>query len=108
MRWFACAMSTRGSFCGETSGVHDRNPKRRCGRWSKRSSAGPDMARFLFLSWNGAGNQPPAVGIAQALAKRGHAVTFAGYENQRGYFTTRGFRFVLLERASAAWRDEPL
>lgn len=31
------------------------------------------MARFLFLSWNGAGNQPPAVGMAQALKKRGHA-----------------------------------
>jgi len=65
------------------------------------------MARFLFVSWNGAGNQPPAVGIAQALKKRGHAVMFAGYENQRNYFTGRGFHFVLLERSAAAWRDEP-
>lgn len=65
------------------------------------------MAGYLILSWNGAGNQPPAVGIAQALKKRGHKVTFAGYENQRRYFTARGFRFVLLERSSAAWRDEP-
>ncbi len=65
------------------------------------------MARFLFLSWNGAGNQPPAVGVAQALRKRGHDVTFAGYENQRNYFASRGFRFVLLERSAAVWRDEP-
>lgn len=65
------------------------------------------MARFLFLSWNGAGNQPPAIGIAQSLRTRGHEVTFAGYENQRSTFAARGFRFVLLERSSAAWRDEP-
>jgi UDP:flavonoid glycosyltransferase YjiC (YdhE family) len=65
------------------------------------------MARFLILSWNGAGNQPPAIGIAQALRQRGHEVIFAGYENQRVYFLSRGFRFVLLERSSAAWQDEP-
>ncbi len=65
------------------------------------------MARYLFVSWSGAGNQPPAVGIAQALQRRGHQVTFAGYEGQRRYFTTRGFRFVLLQRSSASWRDEP-
>ena len=64
------------------------------------------MARFLILSWSGAGNQPPAIGIAQALRQRGHEVTFAGYENQRSYFLARGFRFVLLERSSALWRDE--
>lgn len=64
------------------------------------------MARFLFLTWNGAGNQPPAVAIAQALKSRGHKVTFAGYENQRSYFTERDFRFVLLERSAAKWRDE--
>jgi UDP:flavonoid glycosyltransferase YjiC (YdhE family) len=64
------------------------------------------MARFLFLTWNGAGNQPPAIGIAQALRRRGHEVTFAGYENQRSYFAARDFRFILLQRASATWRDE--
>src|SRR5450759_4816504 len=64
------------------------------------------MSRFLFLTWNGAGNQPPAVAAAQALKKRGHEITFAGYENQRTYIAERGFRFVLLGRSSAAWRDE--
>jgi UDP:flavonoid glycosyltransferase YjiC (YdhE family) len=65
------------------------------------------MARFLFLSWDGAGNQPPAIAIAQALKERSHDVTFAGYENQREYFTTRGWRFVLMESSAATWRDEP-
>jgi MGT family glycosyltransferase len=64
------------------------------------------MARFLFLTWDGAGNQPPAVAIAQAVKRRGHAVVFAGYENQRRYFTGRGFPFMLLERSAAKWRDE--
>src|SRR5258708_31486419 len=64
------------------------------------------MSRFLFLTWNGAGNQPPAVAIAQALKSRGHEVTFAGYKNQKIHFTERGFRVVLLEHSSAAWRDE--
>lgn len=63
------------------------------------------MPRFLFLTWNGAGNQPPAVAIAQALKRRGHKITFAGYANQRSYFTERGLCFVLLGRSSAAWRD---
>lgn len=63
------------------------------------------MPHFLFLTWNGAGNQPPAVAIAQALRRRGHEITFAGYANQRSYFTERGLRFVLLGRSSAAWRD---
>ena len=65
------------------------------------------MARYLFLTWPGAGNQPPAVGIAQVLVERGHTVIFAGYSNQRPYFTTRDFRFVLLESAAAGWRELP-
>jgi len=64
------------------------------------------MARFLFLTWDGAGNQPPAVAIAHALKSRGHETVFAGYENQRSYFSERGFTFVLLERSARKWRDE--
>lgn len=64
------------------------------------------MARFLFLTWNGAGNQPPAVALAHALKGRGHQITFAGYENQRSYFTQPDFHFVLLERSATKWRDE--
>lgn len=64
------------------------------------------MANFLFLTWSGAGNQPPAVALGHALKVRGHAVTFGGYDVQRAFFTERGFDFVLLGRASAAWREE--
>jgi UDP:flavonoid glycosyltransferase YjiC (YdhE family) len=64
------------------------------------------MSRFLFLTWDGAGNQPPAVALAQALETRGHQITFAGYENQRSYFTGRDFEFALLERSAARWRDD--
>jgi UDP:flavonoid glycosyltransferase YjiC (YdhE family) len=65
------------------------------------------MARYAFLTWNGAGNQPPAVGIAQALIDRGHEVAFAGYSGQQDYFRVRGFRFVQLQCSSAAWQDLP-
>jgi len=64
------------------------------------------MARFTFLTWSGAGNQPPAIGTAQALRERDHQVVFAGYEVQRALFDQRDFRFTLLETASRGWRDE--
>lgn len=64
------------------------------------------MARFLFFTWSGAGNQPSAVAITQALKSRGHKITFAGYENQRSYFTERDFPFVVLERSATKWRDD--
>ncbi len=63
------------------------------------------MAHFLFLTWDGAGNQPPAVALALTLIRRGHTVTVAGYKSQCGYFEQHGLRFVLLPRASQIWRD---
>jgi MGT family glycosyltransferase len=44
--------------------------------------------------------------IANALKSRGHKITFAGYENQRSYFSERHFNFVLLERSARKWRNE--
>ena len=64
------------------------------------------MARVLFLTWDGAGNQPPAVGLADALKRQGHTVVFAGNEHQRVYFGERGFDFVLVRRAAGKWRNE--
>lgn len=64
------------------------------------------MARVLFLTWDGAGNQPPAAELAAALKRQGHSVTFAGNEHQRPYFAARGFDFVLLHRAAGKWRNE--
>jgi UDP:flavonoid glycosyltransferase YjiC (YdhE family) len=65
------------------------------------------VSRFLFFTWDGGGNQPPAVGIAQELRERGHEVVFAGYESQRSYFLERGFQFALLERSSTGRFDVP-
>lgn len=55
------------------------------------------MARFLFLTWGGAGNQSPAIGLAAALAGRGHVVTFAGYPDHARRFDALGF--------GAGWRS---
>jgi UDP:flavonoid glycosyltransferase YjiC (YdhE family) len=61
------------------------------------------MARYLFLTWDGSGNQNPALGIAQTLRTRGHDVAFSGYESQRARIMAQGFRFALLERSNATY-----
>jgi MGT family glycosyltransferase len=65
------------------------------------------VARFVFLTWNGGGNQPPAIGIAQELRQRGHEIVFAGYAAQESYFAMRNLPFVLLERSQQAWEQAP-
>jgi len=57
------------------------------------------MTRFAFVTWDGGGNVPPAVGIAQELTSRGHDVVFIGYEVQREGFEGKGFEFVALRRS---------
>ena len=59
------------------------------------------MARYLFLTWDGSGNQTPTLGIAQALRVRGHDIAFAGYASQRSRIEAQGFRFAVLERSNA-------
>ncbi|HWD03334.1 MAG TPA: nucleotide disphospho-sugar-binding domain-containing protein [Amycolatopsis sp.] len=63
------------------------------------------MTRFLFLTWPGAGNQVPAIGLATALRDAGHEVTFAGYAAQTARFASFGFR--LLPEAQRTWPAEP-
>lgn len=63
------------------------------------------MARFLFVTWLGGGNQPPAIGAAQELQARGHTVTFAGYASQRDRFMQLGFEFHVLQEAEALVRE---
>ncbi|GAA3825802.1 glycosyltransferase [Nocardioides panacisoli] len=41
------------------------------------------MSDFLFVTWDGGGNVPPAAGIATELAARGHTVRFIGHEGNR-------------------------
>jgi MGT family glycosyltransferase len=55
--------------------------------------------RIAFVTWDGGGNVGPAIGIAQALAARGHQVCFHGYFGQRRRIETAGFGFVALERS---------
>jgi MGT family glycosyltransferase len=59
------------------------------------------MTRFAFVTWDGGGNVPPAVGIAQGLVARGHDVVFIGYEVQRKRFEQRRLPFVALRRSGA-------
>jgi len=40
------------------------------------------MADILFVTWDGGGAVPPALGIARELQARGHAVRFLGHEIQ--------------------------
>lgn len=57
------------------------------------------MGHCLILTWNGAGNQSPAIGLAQELTRNGHVVTFAGSEDQRPLFAGHGFAFEALTTA---------
>jgi len=57
------------------------------------------MTRFAFVTWDGGGNVPPAVGIAQELVARGHDVVFIGYEVQRKRFEQRRLPFAALRRS---------
>ena len=56
------------------------------------------MANIAFVTWDGGGNLPPAVGMAQALAARGHRVRFFGYEVQRARIEAQGLAFSALKR----------
>jgi MGT family glycosyltransferase len=66
------------------------------------------MARIAFLTWAGGGNVPPAVGLARALAARGHHVEVWGYEAQRAAIEGRGLAFAAFARSGAFdVRDAP-
>jgi MGT family glycosyltransferase len=69
---------------------------------------GLKMPRIAFLTWAGGGNVPPAVGLARALAARGHRVEVWGYEAQRAAIEGRGLAFAALARSGAFdVRDPP-
>jgi len=48
------------------------------------------MAEILFVTWDGGGNVPPAVGIADELRRRGHGVRFVGHAAQRVSLEAQG------------------
>jgi UDP:flavonoid glycosyltransferase YjiC (YdhE family) len=51
------------------------------------------MANILFVTWDGGGNLPPAIGIAAELQRRGDAVRFLGHEQQRNVIEKAWLRF---------------
>jgi UDP:flavonoid glycosyltransferase YjiC (YdhE family) len=57
------------------------------------------MSDFLFLTWDGGGNVPPAVGIASELRNRGHAVRFLGHEGNRSAMASAAMRFRAFDHA---------
>jgi MGT family glycosyltransferase len=57
------------------------------------------VTRFAFVTWDGGGNVPPAIGIARELQSRGHVVRFLGYSMQRAGIEGHGFAFSSLVRS---------
>ena len=57
------------------------------------------MAEILFVTWDGGGNVPPAVGIAEELKSRGHRVRFMGHARQATSFAQRGLGFTAFPNA---------
>ena len=52
------------------------------------------MSRFLFVTWDGGGNVPPATALAHELVRRGHDVRFVGHASQERAIAGQGLRWV--------------
>ncbi|MEU8263295.1 glycosyltransferase [Micromonospora sp. NPDC048999] len=59
------------------------------------------MTSSLFVTWDGGGNVPPALGIAAELHRRGHAVRLLGHPHQRQAVEAAGLRFESYRHARA-------
>lgn len=69
------------------------------------------MAEILFVTWDGGGNLPPALGIGAELAARGHRVRFLGHAGQQQQVAGAGFDFTAFptaRRFSAAAPGTPV
>lgn len=51
-----------------------------------------------MVTWDGGGNLPPAIGIAQQLVSMGHRVRFLGHRKQRPIVEAAGLPFRIYER----------
>jgi UDP:flavonoid glycosyltransferase YjiC (YdhE family) len=51
------------------------------------------MGDILFVTWEGGGNLPPAIGIAAEVQRRGEIVRMLGHEQQRSPIERAGLRF---------------
>jgi hypothetical protein len=66
------------------------------------------MAEVVFVTWDGGGNLPPALGIAEELKRRGHHVRFLGHERERSSVKTAGFELEAYRHARPWSAIEPL
>ncbi len=57
------------------------------------------MYSVLFVTWDGGGNVPPALGIAAELTRRGNAVRVLGHPSQKEAIEAAGFEFEGFLRA---------
>jgi UDP:flavonoid glycosyltransferase YjiC (YdhE family) len=51
------------------------------------------MTSYLFATWSGGGNVPPALAIATELVRRGDTVRVMGHDDQRATIEAAGLRF---------------
>lgn len=61
------------------------------------------MARISIVTWDGGGNQPPALALAEALAARGHRVRWIGFESQVRRIEAAGWEISVLPDSSRAF-----
>ena len=57
------------------------------------------MSNFLFVTWDGGGNVPPALGIAAELQQRGHRVRVMGHPVQHAEVKGMGLDFTAFHTA---------
>ena len=65
------------------------------------------MAEILFVTWDGGGNVPPALGIAAELAARGHDTRFLGHASQENELRAAGHGFTAYAEAADFVGREP-
>ncbi len=65
------------------------------------------MSDILFVTWDGGGNVPPAVGIGRELMARGHTVRFLGHPGQAASFARHGLAFSGFPTARPFTSTEP-
>ena len=59
------------------------------------------MSDILFVTWDGGGNVPPALGIAAELRSRGHVIRFLGHSSQHRALSDADFEVAPNRHARA-------
>lgn len=65
------------------------------------------MAEILFVTWDGGGNVPPALAIADELRRRGHGTHVLGHRGQETAVTAHGHPFTPYAEAEGFVGSEP-